>query len=112
MTTTQAPPETAPAGAQPDRSDIEAARVAGAEAADLVIRGQLDAGMGLEKIRESTERVLGDRFTDPTPASDAFYAAYGEAAEAMFAEERGMDERLFEPEFGDEDSERRDIEAG
>lgn len=87
----------APAAQRPGISDVEDARRAGAEAADLVVRAQMNAGMTAEQIRTSAERVLGDRFAEPTAASDAFYAAYDETVAACEAE-------MAEPD--------RDIEAG
>jgi hypothetical protein len=84
----------------PPQPDVETARKAGAHAADLVIRLQLSHGMSPEEIRASAERVLGDRFTDTTPARAAFYGAYDEVASTYTAEMR----ELF-PEPGD-------VEAG
>jgi hypothetical protein len=97
MTTAQALAQDAPAAQRPGASEVEAARKAGAEAADLVIRAQMNAGIPAEKIQDSAERVLADRFEEPTAASDAFYAAYDETAEMYMAEMREPD---------------RDIEAG
>ena len=57
-----------------------------AQAASLVVRAQLNAGMTAGQIRDSAERVLGDRFSDPSPASDAFYGAYDETVAACEAE--------------------------
>ncbi len=87
----------APVAQRPGADDVEAAKLAGAQAADLVVRAQLNAGMTQEQISASAERVLGDRFTEPTAASNAFYAAYDETVAACQAE-------LSEPD--------RDIEAG
>ena len=90
MTTAQALPESTSAGPRADQRDVEAARWAGAEAADLVIRTQMNAGMPPEQIRASVERVLGDRFNEPTPASDAFYDAYDATAATYVADMRDL----------------------
>jgi len=63
-----------------------AARMAGAQAADLVIRAQLDAGMSTERAEASAESVLGGRFDLPAGASGAFYDGYDEVA-AIYARE-------------------------
>ena len=86
MATAQSAPDAAQAGLRPDQRDVEAARQAGAEAANLVIRMQMDAGMPPERMRASAERVLADRFADPSPASDAFYAAYDETSATLVAD--------------------------
>ena len=83
-----------------ERQDLRDAARAGAESADLVVRAQLDAGMTAEQIRASAERVLGDRFNDPTPVSDAFYDAYDATAATYVADMRDLT------------AEPRDIEAG
>ena len=63
-----------------------AAHTAGAETAGQVIRAQLGAGMTPGRIEASAESVLGGRFTQPTPVSEAFYRGYGETA-AIYARE-------------------------
>jgi hypothetical protein len=70
------------------RQDLREAAKAGAQAADLVVRAQLDAGLDPDRIEMSAEKVLGDRFTGPTPVSDAFYDAYDETVRMYVAELR------------------------
>lgn len=86
MAAAQATTDSTPATQRRSADDVAAARKAGAEAADLVIRAQLNAGMNAEQIRDSAERVLADRFAEPSPASDAFYGAYDETVAACEAE--------------------------
>jgi hypothetical protein len=55
---------------RPGAHDVEAARQAGVDAAQLVLSTQIAAGMNPDEIDAAVERVLGDRFNEPTPASD------------------------------------------
>jgi len=77
-----------------EQQELRDARRAGAETADQVVRAQLDAGMSPGAVDRSAEQVLGGRFENPTPVSDAFYGAYDDVAAAYVADAR------------------RDIEAG
>jgi hypothetical protein len=68
-----------------------AAHAAGAETADHVIHGQLDAGMSPDRIEASAESVLGGRFDHPTPASEAFYRGYDDVAATYTREARELE---------------------
>jgi hypothetical protein len=59
-----------------------AARYAGADMAELVIRSQLEAGVSPRQIEESAELALTTWFTHPTPASVAFCQGYAQVARA------------------------------
>lgn len=85
--------------------ELQAAARSGAEAADLVVTAQLDAGMPLHQIGQSAEQVLGGRFDDPTPTSDAFYRAYDDVADT-YARDQARDAAVAS---GDRPA---DIEAG
>lgn len=60
--------------------DEQDARNAGADTAVIVIYAQIRGGMSTDRIGQSADRVLADRSIHPTPASTAFYDAYGEVA--------------------------------
>jgi hypothetical protein len=75
----------------PQQQELRDAAGAGAESADQVVRAQLDAGMTPDQVDASAEKVLGDRFTGPTAASDAFYDAYDETAAMYAADARDLD---------------------
>jgi hypothetical protein len=68
-----------------------AAHMAGAQTADQVIRAQLNAGMSPGRIEASAEAVLGGRFDQPSPVSDAFYRGYDEVAATYTREAREME---------------------
>jgi hypothetical protein len=73
------------------QQELRDAARGGADAADLVVRAQLDAGMSSDQVDASAEKVLGDRFTDPTQVSDAFYDGYDETADVYAADARDLD---------------------
>jgi hypothetical protein len=73
------------------RRELQDVARAGAEAADLVVRAQLEAGMDRDRIEISAEKVLGDRFVNPTAVSNAFYGAYDETVRTYVAEARGLE---------------------
>lgn len=66
------------------------AHQAGASTAATVITMQLQAGMPVDRIEHSADRVLADRATDPTPASTAFYDAYSDVAYTYTAAARAF----------------------
>ena len=73
-------------------SDAEReARDAGADSAARVIAAQIRAGMPVDRIEQSAERVLADQHVDPTPVSEAFYGAYAAVADAYVTAARQFD---------------------
>ena len=69
------------------RERLEAARRAGAEAADVLISGLANAGMSSDQIDTSAEYVLAGQHDAPvTPQSVAFYQAYRETTDTYITE--------------------------
>ena len=73
-------------------SDAEReARDAGADSAARVIEAQIRAGMPVDRIEQSAERVLTDQHADATPVSAAFYRAYAAVAGTYVTAARQFD---------------------
>jgi len=75
----------------PELARRELLEAAGAETADQVIRAQMDAGMGPERVEASAESVPGGRSGRLTPASEAFYRGYDEVAGIYTREARELE---------------------